>query len=142
MLPCALLWVLPAAVPFLAGAPQDPPALERKDEPARVERRLSAMGTWLDIEVVAADRPLALAASERAVRALETCEARLSTWQEDSELAHLNRAAVGEVVTLSSELAADLGRARDFWRATEGAFDPGLAALVAAWGLRSGGRPL
>jgi thiamine biosynthesis lipoprotein len=141
MHPHTLLRAELAAVLCLAGLHQDPPCCASgRAEPARVERRLAAMGTWLDLELAAPERPLALAASERAVRAIEACEARLSTWREDSELARLNHAAVGEVVTLSSELAADLARARGFWLATEGAFDPGLAALVAAWGLRSGGR--
>jgi thiamine biosynthesis lipoprotein len=98
------------------------------------------MGTWLELSVEAPERARALEASERAVRAIEACEARLSTWREDSELARLNRATPGQEVSLSPELAGDLERARTFWRATGGAFDPGLGALVSAWGLRSGGR--
>jgi len=124
----------PATVQSAQSAQSGQPGL------ARVERRLSVMGTWLEIEVGAPDRAQALEASERAVRALESCEARLSTWRDDTELARLNHAPVGAEVTLSAELAADLGRARDLWRATGGAFDPGLGALVEAWGLRSGGR--
>ena len=53
----------------------------------RVERRLVALGTWLELEVDAPDRAQALAASEAAVRAIEAVEACLSTWREDSELA-------------------------------------------------------
>jgi FAD:protein FMN transferase len=107
---------------------------------ATVERRVMLMGTSLEITVEAADRAAGLAASERAVEALEGAEARLSTWRDDTELAQLNRAPVGERRTLSGALAADLQAAVRCARETDGAFDPAVGSLVRAWGLRQGGR--
>ena len=107
---------------------------------AVVERRVMLMGTALEIKVEAADRTAALAASELAVEALEAAEARLSTWRDDSELERLNRAPVGQPVQLSPRLAAELRGVQHWWRETRGAFDPGIGALIAAWGLRTGGR--
>jgi len=103
------------------------------------ERRVLAMGTMLSLEVAHASRPLALQASERAVRAIEAAEARLSTWIPDSELSRLNRSPVGEPFALSSELAGELERCEALWRETGGAFDPGVGALLDAWGVRTGG---
>jgi thiamine biosynthesis lipoprotein len=108
--------------------------------PATVERRVMLMGTSLEITVEAADRESGLAASERAVEALEAAEARLSTWRQDSELALLNHTPVGERRELSPALAAELSAVVRCSRETEGAFDPAIGALVQAWGLRQGGR--
>ncbi|HYH44475.1 MAG TPA: FAD:protein FMN transferase [Thermoanaerobaculia bacterium] len=105
-----------------------------------VERRLALMGTGLRIEVEAVDRAAGLAASERAVAALEAAEARLSTWRAGTELARLNRAPEGHPWPLSPALAADLEGALSCAAATGGAFDPTVGPLVAAWNLRRGGR--
>jgi FAD:protein FMN transferase len=110
------------------------------DKVETVERRLAAMGTQLAIEVRAPSRDAALAASERAVRAVERVEARLSTWRADSELSALNRAPVGAAVTISADLAADLERCRVVVIASDGAFDPSVGPMVDLWDLRGVGR--
>ena len=107
---------------------------------ATVERRLGLMGTEFEIQVEAADRAAALAASETAVAALEAAEARLSTWRADSALAAANAAPVGVSYRLPEALAEDLSVLAAGVAGTHGAFDPAIGALVAAWGLRSGGR--
>ena len=98
-----------------------------------------ALGTWLELEVDAPDRPMALAASEAAVRAIMAAESRLSTWTQESELSGVNRQPVGEPLAISAELAGWLERARDWSDRTDGAFDPSVGALVRLWGLRAGG---
>ncbi len=108
--------------------------------PELVERRLAAMGTGFDLAIEAPTRAEALSASEAAVSALESVERRLSTWREDSELAALNRSAVGRTRELSPELARELATALDWARATQGAFDPAVGGLVRAWDLRGPGR--
>lgn len=132
--------VLVALLPLLLGACAGAAPVPASVADNLVERRLSVMGTSLDIAVEAADRATALAASERVAAALEAAEARLSTWRDDTELARLNQAPIGEPVTLSEELAADLAAVQWCWSETGGAFDPAVGPLVRAWGLREGGR--
>lgn len=105
-----------------------------------VERSLALMGTEASLTVTAATRGEALDVSERVAAALEAAAARLSTWREDTELARLNRAPLGIAQELSPELSAELAAARACRDETLGAFDPGVGELVAAWGLRQGGR--
>lgn len=105
-----------------------------------LERRLLVMGTEARVAVEAATRDTAVGASEAAVAALEAAEARLSTWGSGSELDRVNQAAACTAVELSPRLAAELEAALACRRATDGAFDPVIGSLVAAWGVRSGGR--
>jgi len=98
------------------------------------------MGTLFRVSVAAPTRAAAIAASEAAVRAVESAERRLSTWRHDTELAALNRHPLGAELRLSPELAGELAAVVKLWHLTGGAFDPGIAALVGAWDLRAAGR--
>ena len=103
-------------------------------------RHLAAMGTALSLTVSAPTRDAALRASEAGVREIERIEALLSTWRDDTPLARLNAAAVGVATPVSPELFALLKRVFEWEKTTDGAFDPAVAPLVRAWGLRMGGR--
>jgi thiamine biosynthesis lipoprotein len=98
------------------------------------------MGTRLRVVVTATERATAWRASEAAVAAVEAAERRLSTWRTDTELARLNATPAGEPFAMSAELARDLDGAAHWAAASGGAFDPGVGALVDAFGLRHGGR--
>jgi thiamine biosynthesis lipoprotein len=108
--------------------------------PATIERQLHLMGTRLTICVDALDAAAASAGAEAAVAALETAEARLSTWRQDSELSRLNAAPAGAPVSLSTALADELREALRCAEATGGAFDPAVGGLVDSWDLRGRGR--
>jgi thiamine biosynthesis lipoprotein len=105
-----------------------------------LSRQIAIMGTVLEMTVSAGDRGTALTASQSLIDAVDAVERRLSTWREGSELSRFNQSASGIEVSLSPELEADLREVRRWWSATGGAFDPGIASLVAAWDLRGWGR--
>ncbi|BDU77957.1 FAD:protein FMN transferase [Mesoterricola sediminis] len=106
-----------------------PPALQ---PPHPVDRTVLAMGTRLTL----ADLPPA--AAEAALAEVARIEAACSTWRPDSAWSRANGA--GEAWTPLDGAWLDLLRLARAWsERTEGAFDPVLGTLVAAWGLRTGG---
>jgi FAD:protein FMN transferase len=108
--------------------------------PARIERRLEAMGTLLGLSVAGPDRAAALEASETAVREIARVEALLTTWRPGGPLDRLNGATAGEAVTLDPEVSGLLAAVFDWSERTDGAFDPTVLPLVRAWDLRGQGR--
>ncbi len=103
-------------------------------------RHAYLMGTRATLTALATDRSRGLATLERMLGEIEAAEAELSTWRDDSALSSINRQPLGvpypaprHLCDLFSDLAA--------WSGASGsAFDPAIGSLVAAWGLRDGGR--
>lgn len=66
--------------------------------------------------------------------AVDAVDAQMSTWKPDSDLMRLNRAPVGEWVTVPADLAAVLALGLAVGRASGGAFDIAMGDAVQAWG--------
>ena len=105
-----------------------------------VEREAYVMGTTLRIAVAAPSRPEGIRAIEEAFEAVRRVDGLLSTWRDDSEIARLNQAPVGQPVPLSPLLYNLLRDAARWVGLTGGAFDPAIGSLIDAWDLRGQGR--
>ncbi len=76
-----------------------------------------------------------LQALERDLAAcVQQVDAQMSPWKPASDLVRLNRAPVGAWVDVPAEILEVLACALDIGRLSAGAFDPGVGALVDAWG--------
>ena len=110
-----------------------PPALMAPA--AALDREALAMGTRLDLHL---EGPGDLAAaSEAALAEAARIERACSTWDPGSAWSRLNASGKAE---LDPEWAALLKEAKAWSVRMDGAFDPALGRLVAAWGARQGGR--
>ncbi len=65
---------------------------------------------------------------------VQMVDRQMSPWKPDSDLVRLNRAPVDTWVDLPAELLEVLACALDVHHLSAGAFDPGVGALVDAWG--------
>lgn len=101
-----------------------------------LDREVLCMGTRLGIHL----EGTGLAeASNRILAEMDRIERACSTWDPGSPWSRLNRAG-GGAVPVDAEWLDLLDAARDWGRRTGGAFDPVLGRLLAAWGVRTGGR--
>lgn len=131
MIARALALLLAAA---LAGAS---PAAQ---EPLPFTRTVFLMGTEASLTVLSAERAEGRAALERAIAVLEAAEDQLSTWRPDSDISRLNRQPVGVPWHASRPLCDMFARVDRWQRATGGAFDPAVGALIDAWDIQGSGR--
>lgn len=81
------------------------------------------------------DSPARHAALHAALAAtVQQVDAQMSPWQPGSALNRFNHTPVGQWVALESEMLQVLAAALQVCQASGGAFDPGVGALVNAWG--------
>ena len=109
---------------------------ERAAAPAAARFGGPTMGSTYTVKIAGAHLSAAAeAAAQRAVEAaFADVVARMSTYDEDSELARFNRHASTAPFALSAPTLAVLALARDVSAATAGAFDVTVAPAVDAWG--------
>ena len=79
-----------------------------------------------DVDLAGLQRDLACA--------VQMVDRQMSPWKPDSDLMRLNRAPIGTWIDLRAELLEVLACALEINRLSAGAFDPGVGALVDAWG--------
>lgn len=93
-----------------------------------------SMGTRWSVSVDA-DASVDLAAlNQDLATAVQLVDQQMSPWQAESDLMRLNRAPVDTWVDLPASLLEVLTCALDIHGLSAGAFDPGVGALVDAWG--------
>ena len=126
------LGVLFAAIALQAAGTADASALERLESSAAI------MGSEFRIACYAPTKKLAAGAVTAAFDEVRRVDALLSNYKQDSELSRVNREAGRGEVQVSEELAALLDRCQYYSRASEGAFDITVGALVKAWGFYEG----
>lgn len=116
-------------------------ALSAGEDPARLfSREVHLMGTRAVLSVQADSRASGLAVLDTALTALEQAEAELSTWRPSSAISILNRQPVGQPWTATPRLCHMFSEVWAWRRATDGAFDPTIGRLLAAWDVHGDGR--
>lgn len=97
--------------------------------------RGETMGTWYSITVVAElDAAQQGALQTEVDRLLEIMNSIASTWDAESELSALNRAAAGEWLELSTPLYEMLELSQEISWLSAGAWDPTVGPLLSLWG--------
>ena len=132
--------VTPAAPADERGDAGGPPV--RNDGTIFVDTEM--MGTQVSINVYVGpdgDARAAGRAVEAAFEEMSRIEGLLSEWRPQSELSRLNRAAGGEPMRVSSELAEVLARSREISEETDGHFDVTFHAVGQLWSFRPGATP-
>lgn len=89
-----------------------------------------AMGTRFEFVLAGAESPALRAIGEEALREVVHWHQRLSAFERDSIVAHLNREASDRAVRVEPEFLDLLTLCRQVWEASGGAFDPAIGAAM------------
>jgi len=134
---------LPRAVAFAVAVAAVPALCGCTRPPATVVLSGATMGTVYTVKVVVKSSSRKSAAVDTASlvqQCLDDVNAKMSTYQEDSELSRFNRFEEASPFPVSSETAEVFEVAREVSDATGGAFDVTVGPLVDAWGFGPPGR--
>lgn len=95
----------------------------------------STMGTTWTVRIGTRPPDVGEAGLREGIEAvLESVNAQMSTWREDSLLSRFNRLPSGGSIDLPDGFASVLGAALDLAEETDGAYDPTVGPLVNLWG--------
>jgi thiamine biosynthesis lipoprotein len=97
-------------------------------------RSVFAMGTTVTITAFGRDRATLVAATGSAFEELYALDRTLSVFRPESEISRLNRAGVGESVSLSPATLEALAAAGRYTEMTDGGFDCTVGGLLSVWG--------
>ncbi|MEK8032199.1 FAD:protein FMN transferase [Ideonella sp. DXS29W] len=106
-----------------------------------LQREEAIMGTAVAVELWADDRRAGEAAMAAVIEEMRRIDRTMSPHKPDSELSHINRDAGRMPVRLSDEMCALIGRAIEFSRWSDGAFDITYASAGQLYDYRAGVAP-
>ncbi|MDQ6685437.1 MAG: FAD:protein FMN transferase [Pseudomonadota bacterium] len=105
------------------------------------DAEVAIMGTAIRVELWADDARSGRAAIDAVLQEMHRIDRAMSPHKADSELSRINREAAAKPVRLSDEMATLVGRALEFSRFTDGAFDITYAAVGQLYDYCRGVRP-
>lgn len=92
-----------------------------------------AMATVFELYIVEEDETYARQGAQAAFAEVDRLELEMSRFIENSDIARLNSAAIGETVDVGLDVFECLTRAREMFEQTGGAFDISIGALYECW---------
>lgn len=109
------------------------PAALRRGRGKLVTRSIPVMGTIAEIAVVHRDIGTAEAAIDAAFERLRWIDGTMSRYDAASDVGRINATAAHDAVAVHPATAFVIAEALQWARASDGAFDPGLARMIEVW---------